>query len=66
MTPITASSVSLYHDYVSSFGEGKAMGAPLLQSASSAKLKNLMFVIALCGGVVVMAVVDEILSGLIM
>ena len=42
------------------------MSAPLLLAAISAKLKNLMFVIALCGGAVLMGVFDEIVSGLIM
>ena len=46
-------------------GEGRGM-APLLHAAISANLKNLIFVIALCVGVVLMAAFDQILSGLIM
>jgi hypothetical protein len=44
---------------VLSFWEGKAIGAPLLLAAIPAKLKNLIFVIALCGGVGLMAVFDR-------
>jgi hypothetical protein len=42
------------------------MDAPLPQAAISAKLKNFIFVIALCGGVVLMAALDQIVSELIM
>jgi hypothetical protein len=42
------------------------MGAPLLLAAISAKLKNLMFVIALCAGAVLMGAFDQVVSGLIM
>jgi hypothetical protein len=40
--------------------------ALLRQAAIPAKLKSLIFVIVLCVGVVLMAVFDQILSGLIM
>jgi hypothetical protein len=40
--------------------------ALLRQAAISAELKNLIFVIALCVGVVLMAAFDQIVSGLIM
>jgi hypothetical protein len=39
---------------------------PLRQAAISSGLKNLIFVIALCVGVVLMAVFDQIVSGLVM
>jgi hypothetical protein len=52
-------------------GEGQGMApwaveALLRQAAISAGLKNLIFVIALCVGVVLMAAFDQIVSGLIM
>ena len=43
-----------------------ASRAVLRQAAISSGLKNLIFVIALCVGVVLMAVFDQIVSGLIM
>jgi hypothetical protein len=43
-----------------------ARGALLRQAAISSRLKNLIFVVALCVGVVLMAVFDQIVSGLIM
>ena len=43
-----------------------ASRALLRQAAISSGLKNLIFVIALCVGVVLMAVFDQIVSGLFM
>jgi len=49
-----------------SFWEGRTVETLLRQAAISAGLKNLIFVIALCVGVVLMAAFDQIVSGLIM